>query len=92
MLFLVIKFIHKYYDRDELRYELEKIVQWSVNKERDLGVIIDKNAKSSEQCFAAANAANRVLRLIRRKIHCKSKDIIMRLYKGLVRPKIEYFV
>ena len=30
-----------------------------VEKEKDLGVIIDKSAKSSEQCTIAANSANK---------------------------------
>ena len=33
-----------------------------------------------------------MLRLIRRNTHFKSKDIILRLYKTLVRPKLEYCI
>src|SRR5215831_6184977 len=64
----------------------------SVEKEKDLGVIIDRSAKSSEQCTIAANSANKILGLIKRSIHFKNKDIVLRLYKALVRPKLEYCI
>ena len=60
--------------------------------ERDLGIIIDSSGKFSEQCNAAVKNANTTLGMIRRSITCKSKDIIVRLYKALVRPKLEYCV
>ena len=60
--------------------------------ERDLGVIIDKNLKFSDHCNKVANTANVTLGMIRRTINCKSKSIITRLYKALVRPQLEYCV
>ena len=64
----------------------------SSGKERDLGVIINDNGKSSEQCVVAARSANRMLGLIKRTICHKNKDTMVRLYKALVRPKLEYCV
>ncbi len=60
--------------------------------ERDLGVIIDKNLKFSDHCNKVANMANVTLGMIKRTISCKSKSIITRLYKALVRPQLEYCV
>ena len=60
--------------------------------ERDLGVIIDKNLKFSDHCNKVANNANFTLGMIKRTISCKSKSIITRLYKALVRPQLEYCV
>jgi ribonuclease P/MRP protein subunit RPP40 len=60
--------------------------------ERDLGVIIDKSLKFSEHCNKVANTANAILGMIKRTINCKSKSIITRLYKALVRPQLEYCV
>lgn len=62
------------------------------NKERDLGVIVDNSCKFSEQCRMAASAANKLLGLIKRSIEYKNKDTIVRLYKALVRPKLEYCI
>ena len=62
------------------------------NRERDLGIIVDSNCKFSEQCNEAIKSANRTLGMIKRNITYKSKEVIVRLYKALVRPKLEYCV
>ena len=59
-------------------------------EEKDLGVIIHRSAKPSRQCIEAANKANKVLGLIRRTVISRDKNIILRLYKTLVRPHLEY--
>ena len=61
-------------------------------KERDLGIMVDNSMKFSEQCNTAIKNANSTLGLIRRAIKCKSQPIITKLYKALVRPKLEYCV
>ena len=40
----------------------------------------------------AAKKANCVLDMIKRNIKCKNAAIIMRLYKSLVRPRLEYCI
>ena len=62
------------------------------DKERDLGVIVDKTLKFSEQVNSVVCKANATLGMIRRNITCKNKFIVTRLYKALVRPKLEYCV
>ena len=74
------------------QYMINDIILNKSEKERDLGVIVDKNLKFSEHCSKVANSANVTLGMIRRTIHCKSKSIITRLYKALVRPQLEYCV
>ena len=64
----------------------------SAEKERDLGIIVDKTLKFSEQCNVAANNANKTLGLIKRNIVSRNRNIIIKLYKALVRPKLEYSV
>ena len=54
--------------------------------------MISSNKKPSEQCVAAAKKANAILGRIRRNFKCKSPDVIVRLYKCLVRPNLEYCV
>ena len=68
-------------------HELRKSVQ-----ERDLGVVVDSSMKWSEQCNVAVKVANSTLGIIRRHISSRRKDIIVKLYKSLVRPKLEYCV
>ena len=67
--------------------EIKKSLQ-----EKDLGVIIDKTGKSSEQCVLAVKKANGILGMIKRNIKFKNKTVIVKLYKSLVRPGLEYCV
>ena len=64
----------------------------TVEVERDLRVVINKNGKYSEQCFMVAKKANCVLGMIKRNIKFKNAAIIMRLYKSLVRSRLEYCI
>lgn len=73
-------------------YKFCNSVLKSVNSERDLGVMVDKKVKFSDQCTKAANTANASLAIIKRNIVSRNKDVILQLYKGLVRPKLEYCV
>lgn len=68
-------------------HELKKSVT-----ERDLGIIVDSSMKWSEQCNAAVKNAISTLGIIRRHIKSRRKDIIIKLYKSLVRPKLEYCI
>jgi len=61
-----------------------------VDNEKDLGVIVNSNGKYAEQCAQAVKQANCILGMIRRNIRHKAKDVITRLYKALVRPRLEY--
>ena len=64
----------------------------AVSQEKDLGVWITDNLKLSIQCHNAYSKASRALSLIGRTISFKSKDVLIRLYKTLVRPHLEYCV
>jgi hypothetical protein len=77
---------------NQFEYKLGDNALKKSGKERDLGVIVDNNLKFSEQCNVAVKNANSTLGLIRRNIKNRNKNIIVKLYKGLVRPKLEYCV
>ena len=74
------------------KYSLCGSVLRDSTKERDLGIIVDSSMKFTEQCNTAIKNANSTLGLIRRTIKYKSQNIITKLYKALVRPKLEYCV
>ena len=61
-------------------------------QEKDLGVTMNANLKVSEQCRIAASKGNQVLGMIRRNITYKEKSLIIRLYKAIVRPHLEYCI
>ena len=48
--------------------------------------------KVSEQCGIAASKGNKILGLIRRNIRYKEKQLIVPLYKAIVRPHLEYCI
>ena len=62
------------------------------DKETDLGIIVSDNLKFSAQTNESVRKANFALGQIKRTIKHKTKDVIVRLYKALVRPKLEYCV
>ena len=51
---------------------------------------ISADMKVSEQCGIAAAKANQILGIIRRNIVYKEKELIIPLYKTIVRPHLEY--
>ena len=63
-----------------------------VSEERDLGVIVSKDLKVNKQCTKAANKGNQVLGMISRSFENKNKDIMLQLYKSLVRPHLDFCI
>ena len=61
-------------------------------QEKDLGVTFSGDMKVSEQCGIAASKGNQILGLIRRTITYKEKQLIVPLYKAIVRPHFEYCI
>ena len=62
----------------------------NVQSERDLGVTLGNSLNGSLQCAKVVGTANRILSSINRTFSCNSLHNIMKLYKSLVRPHLEY--
>ena len=58
--------------------------------EKDLGVHVDPSLKFSKHCEKATNKANRLLGMIRRSFDSIDSESMTYLFKGLVRPHLEY--
>ena len=58
----------------------------TVDSEKDLGI------GSSNQCIQACSKDSKILGMIKRTISYKTPEIMVRLYKALVRPHLEYCV
>ena len=67
-------------------------VQSRNTQEKDLGVTFSADMKVSEQCRIAASKGNQILGLIRRTIIYKEKQLIVPLYKAIVRQHLEYCI
>ena len=73
-------------------YRIQGVILERVTQEKDLGVVIDMGGKQAEQCQAAIGKANLVFGFIRRGIIYISKEVVLTLYRNLVRPHLEYCV
>jgi len=62
----------------------------STNEEKDLGVTFNDKFASTINCNKVCKASQRVIGLIRRNIHNRSKEGMIILYKTLVRPLLDY--
>ena len=61
-------------------------------EERDLGIIMSRTLKPSNQCAKAAKTASMVLGQITRAFYYRDKTIFVKLYKQYVRPHLEFAV
>jgi len=72
------------------------IISWKVDiwkkvtEEKDLGIVVSNDLKVSKHCSQAYAKANKLLGVINRTIVYKSSDILLQLYKSLVRPHIVF--
>ena len=58
--------------------------------EKDLGVTISTDLKSSKHVALAVKKAETALGLLKRTVVCHDKNVFLKLYKLLVRPHLEY--
>ena len=56
----------------------------------DLGILMDSKLKFHMHTDSVVNKSYRVLGLIKKSFECKDPDIVLKLYKSLVRPIVEY--
>ena len=86
------KVMHLGYNNIEAKYLMGGKELETVREEKDLGVIFNDSFKVGNQCLKAANKGNQMLGMIKRTFVSRSKKVILRLYKTLVRPHLEYCV
>ena len=73
-------------------YKMGDAVLGRSKQEKDLGVTFSADMKVSEQCRIAASKGNQILGLIWRTITYNEKQLIVPLYKAIVRPHLEYCI
>ena len=71
---------------------MERSRHYAAILEGILGVTFSADMKVSDQCRIAASKGNQMLGLIRRTITCEEKQLIVPLYKAIVRPHMEYCI
>lgn len=86
------KVMHVGYNNKKYNYSLQGRNLIKSSEEKDLGIKITSDLKSSVQCLAASRKANSVLGFIARNFECKTPEVITRLFTSLVRPHLEYAI
>ena len=86
------KVMHIGYYNEKAKYMMNGSELKVVTSESDLGYIMDENLKPSKHCVEAVKKANKILGMIKRNFVSLNKTIVTKLYKQLVRPRLEYVV
>ena len=86
------KCLHTGHGNEDAQYRMDGTVLNTTLKEKDFGLTISADMKVSEQCGIATAKGNQILGLIRRNIVYKEKELIITLYKTIVRPHLEYCI
>ena len=84
--------LHFGYNNPKYEYFMNEKVIMSKEEEKDLGVYISTSLKPHRQCAEAVKKANRTVGMIKRNFRYFDKNIIIQLYKSLVRPHLDYCV
>jgi len=63
-----------------------------VHQERDLGILVSANLKSSQQCTKAAGTARRVIAMVRRNFRHLNVDDFKLICKTYICPHLEYCI
>ena len=86
------KCLHTGHGNEDAQYTMGGTVLNTTLKEKDLWLTISADMKVSEQCGIAAAKGNQIFGLIRRNIVYKEKELIIPLYKTIIRPHLEYCI
>ena len=84
--------MHIGYNNMQSNYNMSNQQLPTTDQQRDLGIIITKDLKWQKQTEKSCRTANRVLRFIARNFRYKNKELILPLYKSIVRPHLEHAV
>ena len=82
------KCIHIGHGHMDEEYKMGYAVLGRTTQENDLVVTFSADVKVSEHCRIAASKGNQILELIRRTIAYQEKQLIVPLYKAIVRPQL----
>jgi ribonuclease P/MRP protein subunit RPP40 len=86
------KVMHIGFGNRRAKYMMDGVQLQEVHEEMDLGVLVQDNLKCAQQCARVVAKANKVLGVIRRTLKNFSSNVVMKLYKCLIRPGLEYTV
>jgi len=74
----------------EYKYTMNGMELESTKTEKDLGVVMSSDLKSTDHCLLAYNKASRMLGMMGRTMKSRNPEILLSIYKSIVRPHLEY--
>ncbi|KFP26144.1 hypothetical protein N325_05939, partial [Colius striatus] len=74
------------------QYRLGTDLMKSSSAERDVGVLLDNKLTMSQQCALMAKTSNGILGCIKKSVASRSREILLPVYSGLMRPHLESFI
>lgn len=86
------KVMHFGHNNINYQYVMDGKALLDVKEERDLGVIVQNDLKCGQQCIKAIKQANKVLGMIKRSFNFLNRNMLLQLYKSLVRPHLEFCI
>jgi ribonuclease P/MRP protein subunit RPP40 len=86
------KVMHIGFGNGKAGYKMDGVQLQEVHEEMDLGVLVQDHLKCAQQCAKVVGKANRVLGMIKRTLKNLSSNVVIKLYKCLIRPQLEYAV
>ena len=60
--------------------------------EEDLGVLVNKNLGTSQQCALTAQKADSILHCMKTGVASRKREVIVSLYSTLVKPQLEHCI
>ena len=86
------KMMHFGFNNTRHTYTMNNKELQTVSEEKDLGVIIQDNLKVDKQVAASVAKTNKILGMIRRSFKSRDEKMMLRLYKSVVRPLVEFAI
>ena len=84
--------MHFGHNNRKAKYTMNDQTLATAPTQRDLGIIISDKGLPGEQSALAAKKANQVLGQINRSFTCRTRDIMLQVYKVFLWPHLEYGV
>ena len=86
------KIMHFGHNNRKVIYSLQNTALQEVQEEKDIGVIVTADFKVKAQCVKASKTGNMMLGMIKRTMVARNKKQLVKLYKSLVRPHLDYAI
>ena len=68
----------------------ENVILEKAEYAKDLGILVDSELKFNQQIDTCTTSASQIAGWTLRVFHSRSKEVMLVLYKALIRPKLEY--